>query len=148
MQHAAFEVLILFAIAVVFNAISAAVKKSRGNQSGDWDEIEVDEPGSSAPSNPASAPSEGGMVEIPGFPGLTLRLEPAKQKPKPRPKAAPPAPQKAPPPVPAAGTAIHNQARMRVSRRSRGGNRNWDQKTVRRALVAREILNRPRCYDM
>lgn len=141
-MHAGFEVLILFAIAIIFNAISAAVKKSRENQSGDWDEIEFDEP---SPNSSQSMPSEGGVVEIPGFPGLTLRLEPP--KPKPRPKAPPPVPKKAPPPTPVAVSPIASKARMKVTRRRRGGNRQWDQKTLRKALVAREILNRPRCFD-
>ena len=144
MQHAAFEVLILFAIAIVFNAISAAAKKARQKQSGDWDEIEFDEP---SPSSPASQPSDG-VVEIPGFPGLTLRLEPSKPKPKPKAKIPPPVPKKAPPPTPTRAPAIASQERMKVTRRSHGGSREWNKKTLRKALVAREILNPPRCFDV
>lgn len=141
-MHAGFEVLILFAIAIIFNAISAAVKKSRENPGGgDWDEIEFDEP---APSSSSGSSGEGSVVEIPGFPGLKLRLD--TPKPKPRPKAPPPIPQKAPPPIPVMSVAT--QDRMRVTRRGSGGNRHWNQGTLRKALVAREILNRPRCYDV
>lgn len=134
------EVLILFAIAVIFNAIQAAAKKSRENQSGDWDEIEFEDPA------PAGAPSEGNVVEIPGFPGLTLRLD--APKPKPKPKVKPKV--KAPPPIPKKEEprAIASQEAMKVNRRRRAGNRRWNQRTMRKAIVAREILNRPRCFDV
>jgi hypothetical protein len=132
-------ILILFAIGIIVNAISAIAKKARENQSGgDWEEIEFDEP---------APPPEGGVVEIPGFPGLTLRLEPPKPKvkPKPRLKAPPPIPKKQEPALPA---PIEQKQAIKVTRRARRANRRWNQATLRKAIIAREILNRPRCFDV